>query len=100
VLKKNTRFNKPFKINIYDENDDRDNIFGISTYVPGSCDSSIGIAAGYGLEGWGFVRGRGKMFLLRIIQTGSEAHPASYPVGTVVSFPESKVAGDRSSKSK
>jgi hypothetical protein len=31
--------------------------------------------------------------LLHIIQTGSGAHPASYSVGTGVSFPGGKVAG-------
>jgi hypothetical protein len=26
--------------------------------------------------------------LLHVVQTGSEAHPASYPMGTEVSFPD------------
>jgi hypothetical protein len=31
--------------------------------------------------------------LLRSVQTGSEAHLASYPMGTVVFFPRDKATG-------
>jgi len=37
--------------------------------------------------------GAGKFFLHHRVQTGSEAHPASYPMGTRVFFPGSKAAG-------
>jgi hypothetical protein len=48
-------------------------------------DISIGIAAGYGLDGRGSIPGRGKTDWLW--------DPASYPVGTGGSFPEFKAAG-------
>jgi hypothetical protein len=45
--------------------------------------------------GWlGFGSWQGQDFsLLHSINTGSRAHPASYPVGTVGSFLSGKVAG-------
>jgi hypothetical protein len=45
-------------------------------------DSAVGIATGYGLDdiGVGFRAPVGT--LLHVIQTGSGAHPASYPVAT------------------
>jgi hypothetical protein len=46
-----------------------------------SRDSSVDIGTGYGLDGRGSIPGRGKSFL-HSVQTGSEAHPASYPMGT------------------
>jgi hypothetical protein len=49
----------------------------------GSWNSLIGLAT----EGSEFE------FLLHIIQTGSGAHPTSYPVGTGNSFPGDKAAG-------
>jgi hypothetical protein len=46
-------------------------------------DSSVGIESDYGLDGRGFILGRSKRFsLLHSVQTGSEAHPSSYPMGT------------------
>jgi hypothetical protein len=48
---------------------------------------------GYGLEGPGSIPGRQDLFLLHIVRTGSEAHPASYPVGTGGDFPGGRVAG-------
>jgi hypothetical protein len=55
----------------------------------------VGIATGYGLDGRGVgVRFPiGSSILLCRVQTGSGAHPASYPVGIVGSFPGGKVAG-------
>jgi hypothetical protein len=44
-----------------------------------SPDSSVGIAVGYGLDGRGDV-----------VETGSGAHPASYPMGTGGGFPTDK----------
>jgi hypothetical protein len=61
-----------------------------------SWDSAVGIATGYGLDGRGVgVRVPvGQDFcLFRVIQTGSGAHPASYPIGTGGSFPGGKAAG-------
>jgi hypothetical protein len=45
----------------------------------------VGIATGYGLDD----RGVG-VRVPDVVQTGSEAHPASYPMGTGGSFPEGK----------
>jgi hypothetical protein len=50
---------------------------------PESRDSSVGIATGYRLDGRGSIPGGAENFsLLYNVQTGSEAHPASYPLGT------------------
>jgi hypothetical protein len=50
--------------------------------------SSFGIATGCGLDGWGirvrFLAGETDFSLLRSIQTGSRAHPASCQMGTGV----------------
>jgi hypothetical protein len=43
-----------------------------------------------GWTAWIRFPGRVKIFVL---QTGSEAHPASYPMGTVRDFPSVKAAG-------
>jgi len=40
-----------------------------------------------------FLAGAGNFSLCHCVQTGSGAHPASYPVGTRGSFPGGKVAG-------
>jgi hypothetical protein len=52
---------------------------------------SAGIVTGYGLddrEGSEFEsRWSEVVFLLSAVQTGSGAHPASYPMGTGGSFP-------------
>jgi hypothetical protein len=45
--------------------------------------SSVSIESEYRLDDWGLVPGRGKDFSCNLcVQTSSEAHPASYPVGT------------------
>jgi hypothetical protein len=58
-------------------------------------DSSIGIALGYGLDGWGsrvrFPAGAGNFSLHHCVQNTSGAHPATYC--TRVSFPGGKAAG-------
>jgi hypothetical protein len=59
-----------------------------------SRDSVVGIATGYGLEKRGIgvpSPGRVKNFL-HVVQTGSEAHPASYPLGSGGSFLGGKAA--------
>jgi hypothetical protein len=62
-----------------------------------SRDSSVGIATDYGLDDWMIgVRipaGAGNFSLRHRVQTGSGAHPASYPMGTRGSFPGGKAAG-------
>jgi hypothetical protein len=62
-----------------------------------SRDSSVGIALGYGLDDRGcrvrFPAGAGNFSLHHRVQNGSEAHPASYPMGTRGYFPEGKAAG-------
>jgi hypothetical protein len=63
-----------------------------------SHDISAGIALGYGLGDRGsMVRfpggGVGNFSLHHSFQNGSEAHPASYPMGIRDSFPGNKAAG-------
>jgi hypothetical protein len=62
-----------------------------------SRDSSVGIVLGYGLDDRGsrvrFLAGSGNFSLHHHIQNSSGAHPASYPMGTRVSFLGSKAAG-------
>jgi hypothetical protein len=60
-----------------------------------SCISSVGIATGYRLEnrGVGVRVPVGSRIVLHVAQTGSGAHPASYPMGTRSSFPGGKAAG-------
>jgi hypothetical protein len=56
--------------------------------------SSVGIATDDGLDGRGSIPGKSKSFsLLPSFQTGCGAHPASYPLGSLGSFPEGKAAG-------
>jgi hypothetical protein len=59
--------------------------------------SSVGIALGYGLDDRGsrvrFLAGAGNLSLHHRVQNGSGAHPASYPMGTMDSFPGDKAAG-------
>jgi hypothetical protein len=58
---------------------------------------SVGIALGYGLDDRGprvrLPAGAGNFSLHHRVQNGSEAHPASYPMGTRGSFPWGKAAG-------
>jgi hypothetical protein len=64
--------------------------WGEGDFVPFS---SGGIATGYKLDGWSFSPDRDRDFShLHSAQTGFGAHPASYPMGTWVSFPRGKVA--------
>jgi hypothetical protein len=62
-----------------------------------SCDNSVGIALGYGLDCLGsrirFSAGAGNFSLPHRVQNGSGAHPASYPMGTGGSFPGVKQPG-------
>jgi hypothetical protein len=58
--------------------------------------SSVGIATVYGLDDRevGVLVPVGSVFsLLHIVQTGSGAHPTSYPMGTGGYFPGGKAAG-------
>jgi hypothetical protein len=61
-----------------------------------SRDSSVVISLGYGLDDRGsrvrFPEGAGNFSLHHRVQNGSEAHPASYPMGTRCSFPGDKAA--------
>jgi hypothetical protein len=60
-------------------------------------DSTAGIATGYGLEDliirFRFPVEAGNISLRHHVHTGSGTHPASYPMGTGVSFPGGKAAG-------
>jgi hypothetical protein len=76
----NNRLYRPFSMSI--------------TVETWSQDSSVGMATGYGLGGRGSISDKGKIFyVLHSVRTDSEAHPASYPMGTGGSFPDSKAAG-------
>jgi hypothetical protein len=61
-----------------------------------SRDSSVGIATDYGLDdriiGVRIPVGAGNFSLRHRVQTGSGAHPVSYPMGTRGSFPGGKAA--------
>jgi hypothetical protein len=61
-----------------------------------SRDSAVGIATGYGLDDGG-VRDRvpveSRISVLHVVQTGSGAHPASYPMGTGCAFAGGKAVG-------
>jgi hypothetical protein len=59
-------------------------------------DSVVGIATGYGLDDRGFgvrVPVAQEFFPLKVVQTGSGVHPASYAMGTGGSFSEGKADG-------
>jgi hypothetical protein len=61
-----------------------------------SWDSTVGIATGYGLDDQGVgvrVPVGQKSSFLHVVQTGSEVHQTSYPMGTGSSFPGGKAAG-------
>jgi hypothetical protein len=61
-----------------------------------SRDGSVSIALGYGLDVRGsrvqFPAEAGNFSFHNRVQNGSEAHPASYSVGTRGSFPRGKAA--------
>jgi hypothetical protein len=49
------------------------------------------------LNNWGLISGRDKRYyLLHVVQTGSGAHPASYPMSTRVLPPGIKQTGRES----
>jgi hypothetical protein len=60
------------------------------------CNYAFGIALGYGLDGWGskvrFPAGAWSFSLHHRVQNGSEAHLASYSMGTRGSLPGNKAA--------
>jgi hypothetical protein len=62
-----------------------------------SRDTSVGTATGYGLDDRGyrvrFPAGPGNFSFRHHVQTGSAAHPASYPTGIRGSFPGGKADG-------
>jgi hypothetical protein len=51
-----------------------------------SLDSSVGMTMGYVMNDGGSIPGRERDFYLYSVQTGSGAHPISYPSGTGGSF--------------
>jgi hypothetical protein len=62
----------------------------------GSRDSLVGIATGYVQDGRGVgvrILLRARFIFLHVVQTGSGAHPAPYPMGIGGSFPEVKRPG-------
>jgi hypothetical protein len=58
----------------------------------GSRDSSVDIAAGYGIRGLDSRQGLG-IFLFSSVQNGFGSHPASYPMATGGSFPGDTTPG-------
>jgi hypothetical protein len=62
-----------------------------------SCDSSVGMALGYGLDDRNstvrFPERADNFLLHHRVQNGSGAHPASYPMGNRGSFLAGKAAG-------
>jgi hypothetical protein len=54
-------------------------------------DNSVGIAMRYFIYGRDSTPGKGNRF--HSVQTGSEVHPVSHPIGTGECFPEGKVVG-------
>jgi hypothetical protein len=71
-------------------------VVGISDYFQESRDSVVGIATDYGLDDRGVgvrVPIGSRIFSLHVVQTGSGAHPASYPMGTRGSSPGVKRPG-------
>jgi hypothetical protein len=50
------------------------------------------LATGWTTEGPEFECQYGQDFFLHVVETGSRAYPASYPMGTEGSFPEGKAA--------
>jgi hypothetical protein len=53
-------------------------------------DISVRITTDYGMDRWVSIRGKDNFSLLRRVQVGYGAHPASYPIGTGGSCPEVK----------
>jgi hypothetical protein len=67
-----------------------------NSLLTASRDNVVGKATGYGLDDRGVevrVPLGSKFSLLHVVQTGTGAYPASYPMGTGGSFPRSKAAG-------
>jgi hypothetical protein len=73
-------FEKIWKLGVFTESSVT---FKLCPYLPTikSQSSSVGIVAGYGLDGLGLIPGIARLFFYSI-QTGSGAHPASNPIGT------------------
>jgi hypothetical protein len=76
------------------------NIFSFKLYIcrlsVESRNNTVGIATAYWLndqEIWVWIPVRQEFSLLHVVQTGCEAHPTSYSVGTGGFFPGGKVAG-------
>jgi len=68
-------------------------LISIRTDIERSRDNSVGIGTRYGLDGPGIESRWGERFSAPL-QTGCEAHPASYLLGTA-SFPGGKEVGPR-----
>jgi hypothetical protein len=71
-------------------------LFNLNTSLLKSRDSSVSIALGYGLDDRDsrvrFPAGAGNFSLHHRVQNGSDAHPASYPMGNRGSFPGGRAA--------
>jgi hypothetical protein len=76
-------------------------IINVFTYK--SCDSSVGIALGYGLDDRGsrvrFPARAGNFSLHHCVQNDSGSHPASYPMGNRGFFPGVKRPGRKADHS-
>jgi hypothetical protein len=61
--------------------------------------SSVSFVSDYGLDDRGSISDRGRIFSSSLcVQTGSGAHPASYPMGTGGPFPGGKARPNRGVK--
>jgi hypothetical protein len=59
--------------------------------------SSVSVATGYGLDGWGFDSRQGiGISVFHSVKNGSGTRPTSYPLGTGGSFPVVKESRARS----
>ena len=93
-------FGKHFHISYESTPRKKEKYLSFSVFIPedGECtvshvgrNSSVGISIRYGLDGPGIESRWGAKFSTPV-QTGSEAHPASYKMSTE-SYPEGKAAG-------
>jgi hypothetical protein len=68
--------------------------FPIGYKLISSRDSAVGIVSSYTIDSEPeFESRKSQKCLLHSVQTGSGAHPVSYPMGTGGSFPGDKAAG-------
>jgi hypothetical protein len=89
--------NRSFCSKVTNKHMDSAALLSFLLYHVNSHDSSVGIALGYGLDDRGsrvrFPAGAENFSLHYHVQNGSGAHPTSYAMSTMDSFPGGKVTG-------